>query len=86
MHEKELNRAITEVASSIDISGQAAADEIKRGLQTEERRGFWRIVSSAIPGYLMALGVFVALTPLPASANNDDNEHRQRPVGQRQRR
>jgi hypothetical protein len=40
MHEKELNRATTEVASSIDISGQAAADEIKRGLQTEERRGF----------------------------------------------
>jgi hypothetical protein len=70
MHEKELNRATTEVASSIDISGQATADDIKRGLQTEEKRGFWRIVSSAIPGYLMAVGLFVALTPLPASADD----------------
>jgi hypothetical protein len=33
MDEKELNRATTEVASSIDRSGQATADEIKRGLQ-----------------------------------------------------
>jgi hypothetical protein len=33
MHEKELNRATTEVASSIDISGQATADEIKRSLR-----------------------------------------------------
>ncbi len=75
MHEKELNRATTEVASSIDISGRATADEIKRGLQTEEKRGFWGTVSSAIPGYLMAVGLFVALTPLPASANNDDNDN-----------
>jgi hypothetical protein len=73
MHEKELNRATTEVASNIDISGQAAADETKPGLQTEERRDFLGNVSSAIPGYLMALGFFAALTPLPASANNDGN-------------
>jgi hypothetical protein len=74
MHEKELNRATTEVASSMDISRKATADEIKRGLQTEEKRGFWGIVNSAIPGYLMALGLFVALTPLPASADNDNND------------
>jgi hypothetical protein len=41
--------------------------------KTEEKRGFWGIVSSALPEYLMAVGLFVALTPLPASANNDDN-------------
>jgi len=45
----------------------------KRGLQTEEKRCSWRIVSSAILGYLMALGLFVALTPLPASADDDED-------------
>jgi len=34
MQERELNRATIGVVSSTDISGPAAADEIKRGLQT----------------------------------------------------
>jgi hypothetical protein len=78
MHGKELNRATTEVASSIDISGQAAADEIKRGLQTEEKRSFWRIVSSAIPGYLMALGLFSGanIHIVSGSGSTDDNRNR----------
>jgi hypothetical protein len=72
MQRIELNCTTIEVANNREISNRVTADEIKRGLQTEEKRGFWRIVSSAILGYLMALGLFVALTPLPASADNDE--------------
>jgi FtsZ-binding cell division protein ZapB len=68
MQDKELNRATTGVVSSIDISSRTA-DEIKRCLQTEEKRGFWR-ANSAILGYLMAIGLLVALlAPLPARAD-----------------
>ena len=61
----------------MDISGRAAADEIKVDLQTEEKRYFWRIATSAILGYLMAVGLLVALlAPLPASADDDkDSGH-----------
>jgi hypothetical protein len=78
MQEKELNRAIIRVVSSIDISGRAAADEIKVDLQTEEKRFFWRTASSAILRYFMAVGLLVALlAPLPASADDDkDLNHR----------
>jgi trimeric autotransporter adhesin len=78
MQEKELNRATIRVVSSIDISGRAAADEIKVDLQTEEKRFFWRIASSAILRYFMAVGLLVALlAPLPASADDDkDSNHR----------
>ena len=69
MQDKELNRATTGVVSSIDISGRTA-DEIKRGSQTEEKRCFWGIAGSAMLGYLMAVGLLIALlAPLPASAD-----------------
>lgn len=71
MHERELNRATIGVVSNMGISGRAAADEIKRGSQTEEKGSFWRIASSAILGYLAAVGLLVALVaPLPASADD----------------
>src|SRR5260370_2872401 len=71
MHERELNRATIGVVSNMGISGRAAADEIKRGSQTEEKGSFWRIASSAILGYLAAVGLLVALlAPLPASADD----------------
>jgi hypothetical protein len=78
MQEKELNRATIRVVSSMDISGRAAAEEIKVDLQTEEKRFFWRIASSAILRYFMAVGLLVALlAPLPASADDDkDSNHR----------
>jgi hypothetical protein len=69
MQDKELNRATTGVVSSIDISGRTA-DEIKRGLRKERKRCFCGIASSAILGYLMAVGLLVALVaPLSASAD-----------------
>ena len=72
MHERELNRATIEVVSNLAISGRAAADGIKRGSQTEEKGCFSRIASSAILGYLMAVGFLVALlAPLPARAEDD---------------
>ena len=71
MQDRELNRATTGVVSSMDVRGRATADEIKRGLQNDKKRCFWRIASSAILGYLMAVGLLVALlAPLPASADD----------------
>jgi hypothetical protein len=71
MHERALNRATIGVVSNMDISGRAAADEIKRGSQTEEKGSFWRIASSAILGYLAAVGLLIALlAPFPASADD----------------
>jgi hypothetical protein len=73
MDQRELNRATIEVVSSMGISGRAAADGINRGSQTEERGCLWPIANSAIRGFVMAIGLLVALlAPLPASA--DDNK------------
>ena len=70
MQGKDLNRATIGVVSSMDMRGRATADEIKRGLQNEKKRCFWRIASSAILGYWMAVGLLLALlAPLPASAD-----------------
>jgi FtsZ-binding cell division protein ZapB len=54
------------------MSGRGTADEISRSYRTGKRRSLWRIASLAFLGSLMAVGLFVALAPLPASA--DDNE------------
>jgi hypothetical protein len=70
MQGKVLNRATVGVVSRMDMRGRATADEIKRGLRKEEKRCFWGIASSAIPGYLMAVGLLVALLA-PLSANAD---------------
>jgi hypothetical protein len=70
MQGKVLNRTTVGVVSRMDMRGRATADEIKRGLRKEEKRCFWGIASSAIPGYLIAVGLLVALlAPLSASAN-----------------
>jgi hypothetical protein len=53
----------------MDMRGRATAEEIKRGLR-KEKKCFWGIAGSAIPGYLMAVGLLVGLlAPLSASAD-----------------
>jgi len=68
MQTRELDHATIAVANTTNISGTATADKIKRGLRSEKRRSQWRI--SGLPGLgsLMATGIFVALTLLPARA------------------
>jgi hypothetical protein len=67
MQTRELDHATIAVANT-NISGTATADKIKRGLRSEKKRRQWRI--SGLPGLgsLMATGIFVALTLLPARA------------------
>jgi hypothetical protein len=70
MQGKVLNRATVGVVSRMDMRGRATAEEIKRGLRKEKKRCFWGIAGSAIPGYLMAVGLLVGLlAPLSASAD-----------------
>ena len=64
------NRATFEVAGSMDISGRATADEIHRALQTSKERSFWRIVGLPVLGSIV-VGLFVALAPMPAQAEDD---------------
>ena len=68
MQSRELNHATFEVASSMDVSGRATAEEMNRGL----RKSLGRITSLIILGSLMAAGPFVASTPMAAWA--DENE------------
>ena len=68
----EFNRATFEVANRTDISGRATADEINRGLRTGKERSFWPIAWSTVLRALMAAGLFVASTSMPAWA--DENE------------
>jgi septal ring factor EnvC (AmiA/AmiB activator) len=76
MQEREINRATIGVAKRRDISGQATADEINRGLRTAEKKSFWSIASFTFLGSLTVAGLFVALAPLPAHADNDqDSRH-----------
>jgi uncharacterized coiled-coil protein SlyX len=69
MQRKELNRATIELANNRAMSGRTTAEETNRGLRTGKERSFWRII---ILGSLTVAGLFVASTPMPASA--DENE------------
>jgi hypothetical protein len=75
MQRIQLNRTTVGVASGMDISGRATADQINRGLRTGRERSFWRIAGLVILRYLMAVSLLVALAPLPASADNDEDSH-----------
>lgn len=68
MQTRELDHATIAVANTTNISGTATADKIKHGLRSEKKRSQWCI--SGLPGLgsLMATGIFVALTLLPARA------------------
>ena len=76
MQRRELNRATFEVASSMDISGRATADEINRGLRTAKGSKLWRIACTSCLASLMVAGLFIALAPLPARADHDEDSRR----------
>jgi len=76
MQRRECSCATIEVANNREISGWMTTDEISRSYRTGKGRSFWRFASSILPGYMMAVGLLVALTPLPASADDaKDSRH-----------
>jgi hypothetical protein len=75
MQRRVFNCATIRVANTTDISGTATAKEIKRGLWTGKGRSLWRIACSIIRGCLIAVGLLVAVAPLPARADNDKDKH-----------
>jgi hypothetical protein len=58
------NRATADVASKMEMSGQAIAYEINRSYRTGRGKSFWRIASSSFLGSLMMAGFFCRLSTL----------------------
>ena len=73
MQRREFDCATIGVANRTDISGSATADEIDRGFRTGKERIIGRIASLTFLGSLMVAGLFVAVVPLPARADNDED-------------
>jgi len=69
MQKKEVSRATFKVADRI-ISGRATANEVNRDLQTGKESQRPRVVSLTVSWCFMAAGLFVALAPMPARADN----------------
>jgi len=70
MQKKELSLATFKVADIRVISDRATAEESNRDLQTEKESQRPRIVSLTVSWCFMAAGLFVALAPMPARADN----------------
>src|SRR5258708_36767469 len=68
MQKKELSLATSKVADRV-ISGRATAEESNRDLQTGKESQRPRIVSLTVSWCFMAAGLFVALAPMPARAD-----------------
>jgi hypothetical protein len=78
MQRSKFNPATFDVASSIDISGQATAEQLNNDLRTSQRRNLGRTGSMTVPGRLMAAGLIIALTPMTALAEeNERGIHRE---------
>jgi hypothetical protein len=71
MHEMELNGATIEVANSRDISNRVTADETKCGLKIGKGKKLRRTACSTLFRSLMVAGLFFALAPMPARADDD---------------
>jgi hypothetical protein len=69
MQKKELSLATLKVADIRVISGRATAEESNRDLQTGKESQRPRIVSLTVSWCFMAAGLFVALAPMPARAD-----------------
>jgi len=78
MKERKFNRATIEVANNREIGGQVTADEMNRGLRTRNGRKLWLIACSSFLGSLMVAGLLVAVAPLPARADNDEDSRHER--------
>jgi cell division protein FtsB len=72
MKERELNRANIGVPKTTAMSGRATANEINRCLRTGKEGSFGRIASLTILRSLIAAGFVVALTPMPAQADEEE--------------
>lgn len=68
MQKKELSLATSKVADIRVISGRATAEEMKRGLRTGKERSLRSTAGLIVLGSMMAAGLIVALTPVPAMA------------------
>jgi hypothetical protein len=73
MQRSVFNCATTRVANTTDMSGRATADEINRGLRPAKGSKLWRIACSTFLGSLMVAGLIIALAPLPARADHDED-------------
>ena len=73
MQRRVFNRATIELANNRDMSGRGTADEISRSYRTGKRRSLWRIASLAFLGSLTVAGLFIASTPLPVRADDDED-------------
>jgi hypothetical protein len=72
MQRRVFNSATIEVANNRDISGRATADEMNTSLRTGKSK-LRRIARSTFLGSLMVAGFLVALAPLSARADNDED-------------
>ena len=75
MQTRELDHATIAAANTTNISGTVTADEMNRSLRTGKEVSFWRNACSTVLGFLMAVGLLVALAPMPAHADNDKDKH-----------
>jgi hypothetical protein len=78
MQRRVFNCATIRVANTKDMSGTVAADEINGSLWTAKGSKLWRIACSIFLGFLTVAGLFVALAPMPAGADDDKDRHRGR--------
>jgi len=76
MQKRKLNCATIQVASSMDISGRAAAAEMNCGLRTGKEGSVRRIVCSTFMWSLTVVGLCISLAPLPARADDDKDSRR----------
>jgi len=70
------NRGAIELANKLEISGGVTANEINRGFRIQKERSFLQIASLTFLGTLTAISFLVAVPPLPARADHDEDSRR----------
>jgi hypothetical protein len=78
MQTKARYPATIKVANTPDISGTVTVNEFNLSLRTQKGRSPGRIICSILLRSLMAVALFIVLTPLPVRADNDENSRRGR--------
>jgi hypothetical protein len=72
MQKRELNCATFEVANKRDTGGRVTAEQINRGSRAGDGSGLRRIAGLTVIGSFVAAAFLVALTPMPARADEQD--------------
>jgi len=72
MEEREFNRATLGVASTMAMSGRVTTEAMNPNLETGKEGSFGRIARLTFVGSLMTAGLFVALAPMRARAEDKD--------------